>query len=142
MENIKELVILIAEDDDGHAELIQSGLVESGVCNEIIRFSNGEDTWNFLYASKNPKLKDYKNYLLLLDIHMPQMDGVEVLRLIKSDPKLKEMPVIMLTTTDDPEEVEECYQIGCNIYITKPVDFIKFAETLNHLGLFLQIVKV
>ena len=140
MENIKELVILIAEDDDGHAELIQSGLVESGVRNKIIRFSNGEDAWNFLYASK--KQKDSKYYLLLLDIHMPQMDGVEILRLIKSDPKLKEMPVIILTTTDDPREIEECYQIGCNIYITKPVDFVKFAETLNHLGLFLQIIKV
>lgn len=140
MENIKELVILIAEDDDGHAELIQSGLVESGVRNKIIRFSNGEDAWNFLYASK--KQKDSKYYLLLLDIQMPQMDGVEVLRLIKSDPKLKEMPVIILTTTDDPREIEECYQIGCNIYITKPVDFVKFAETLNHLGLFLQIIKV
>ena len=80
--------------------------------------------------------------LIFLDIHMPQMDGVEVLRLIKSDPKLKEMPVIILTTTDDPREIEECYQIGCNIYITKPVDFVKFAETLNHLGLFLQIIKV
>jgi len=129
MENIKEIVILIAEDDDGHAELIQSGLVESGV-------------WNFLYTSKNKEGKDQKHYLLLLDIHMPQMDGLEVLRLIKSDNKLKEMPVIMLTTTDDPREVEECYQIGCNIYVTKPVDFIKFTETLNHLGLFLQIVKV
>lgn len=142
MESNKELVILIAEDDDGHAELIQSGLVESGVCNEIIRFSNGEETWDFLLQSKNNRIKHCKHYLLLLDIHMPQMDGVEVLRLIKSDNKLKEMPVIMLTTTDDPREVEECYQIGCNIYITKPVDFMKFAETLKHLGLFLQIVKV
>ena len=142
MENIKEIVILIAEDDDGHAELIQSGLVASGVCKEIIRFTNGEDIWNFLYTSQNKEGKDQKHYLLLLDIHMPQMDGLEVLRLIKSDNKLKEMPVIMLTTTDDPREVEECYQIGCNIYVTKPVDFIKFIETLNHLGLFLQIVKV
>ena len=142
MENYKELVILIAEDDDGHAELIRTGLIKSGVCNEIIRFSNGENIWDFLLTSKNKKTKNQKHYLLLLDIHMPQMDGVEVLRLIKSDDKLKEMPVIMLTTTDDPREVEECYQIGCNIYITKPVDFFKFAETLNHLGLFLQIVKV
>lgn len=142
MEDNKELVILIAEDDDGHAELIQSGLVESGVCNETIRFSNGEETWNFLRQSKNNKTTQHKHYLLLLDIHMPRMDGVEVLRLIKSDNKLREMQVIMLTTTDDPREVEECYQIGCNIYITKPVDFIKLAETLNHLGLFLQIVKV
>ena len=141
MENLKELVILIAEDDDGHAELIRSALIESGICNKIIRFSNGEETWFFLSATKNKKPKDHKQYLLLLDIHMPQMDGMEVLGLIKSDNILKEIPVIMLTTTDDPREIEECYQIGCNIYITKPVDFIKFADTLNRLGLFLQIIK-
>lgn len=142
MVNLKELVILIAEDDDGHAELIRDGLIELGICNEIIRFSNGEDTWNFLCASKNKKPKDCKNYLLLLDINMPKMDGVEVLRLIKSDSTLKKTPVIMITTTDDPKEVEECYQIGCNIYITKPVDFTKFTEILNYLCLSLQIVKV
>ncbi len=142
MENLKKLVILIAEDDNGHAELIRSGLVESGVCNEIIRFSNGEEIWNYLLDSKKRETKKRNHYLLLLDINMPLMDGIEVLRLIKSDDKLKEMPVIMLTTTDNPIEIEECYQIGCNIYVTKPVDFIKFTDTLNRLGLFIQIVKV
>ncbi|RPH25022.1 MAG: response regulator, partial [Bacteroidales bacterium] len=83
-----------------------------------------------------------KSYLLLLDINMPKMDGVEVLRRIKADEELKEIPVVMLTTTDDPREVEACYKIGCNIYITKPVDFFKFAETLKRLSLFIQIVKI
>jgi CheY-like chemotaxis protein len=83
-----------------------------------------------------------KSYLLLLDINMPRMDGVEVLRRLKADESLKEIPVMMLTTTDDPREVEACYRIGCNIYITKPVDFQKFSETLKSLGLFLQVVKV
>lgn len=145
MEKYKELVILIAEDDPGHAELIQDGLVDSGICNKIIRFANGEEVWNFLsgHASKDKEARDHSNnYLLLLDIRMPKMDGLEVLKRIKDSAELKEIPVMMLTTTDDPREVEECYKLGCNMYITKPVDFAKFAETLKRLGLFVQIVKI
>jgi CheY-like chemotaxis protein len=142
MNTYKELIILIAEDDDGHAELIIEGLVESGVKNKFFRFTNGEEAWEFLSQTGKNAVRDTdKNYLLLLDINMPKMDGTEVLRRIKSNPELKETPIIMLTTTDDPREVEACYKLGCNIYITKPVDFVKFTETLKRLGLFLQIVK-
>lgn len=143
MTNYKELIILIAEDDDGHAELISEGLIDSGVKNEIIRFSNGEETWHFLSGTGGKKMMDKsKNYLLLLDINMPVMDGIEVLRLMKADTKLKEIPVMMLTTTDDPREVEACYRIGCSVYITKPIEFLKFTETLKRLGLFIQVVKI
>lgn len=143
MKNYKEMIILIAEDDDGHAELIKEGLLEFGVSNDIIRFSNGEEVWLFLSGSENNPARDENlSYLLLLDINMPKMDGVEVLKRIKADDKLKEMPVVMLTTTDDPREVESCYKLGCNFYITKPVDFVKFAETLKRLSLFIQIVKL
>lgn len=143
MKNYKELVILIAEDDDGHAELIQAGLRESGVCNKIIRFTNGEDAWFFLSGTGEDEIRDpNKAYMLLLDINMPKMDGIEVLKRIKADKNLKEIPILMLTTTDDPREVETCYKLGCNMYITKPVDFIKFAETLKRMGLFIQIVKI
>jgi len=143
MKDYKELIILITEDDDGHAELIKEGLVNAGVCNKTIRFSNGEEAWLFLSGSGDSGVRDKnKSYLLLLDINMPKMDGLEVLRRLKSSDELKEIPVMMLTTTDDPREVEECYRLGCNMYITKPVDFIKFAETLKRLGLFIQIVKI
>lgn len=143
MNAYKEMIILVAEDDDGHAELIKEGLLDSGVCNQIIRFSDGEETWSFLSRTSTKQVRDIeKSYLLLLDINMPKMDGVEVLRRIKSDPELKDTPVMMLTTTDDPREVETCYHLGCNLYITKPIDFSKFAETLKRLGLFIQIVKV
>ena len=73
---------------------------------------------------------------------MPKMDGIEVLRRMKSDDDLKEIPIMMLTTTDDPREVEACYKLGCNIYITKPIDFNKFTEMLTRLGLFIQIIKI
>jgi CheY-like chemotaxis protein len=143
MENLKEVIILIAEDDDGHAELIKDGLEDSGICNQVIRFSNGEEVWQFISCTGDKGVRDKnKSYLLLLDINMPKMNGEEVLTRIKSNMELKEMPVIMLTTTDDPREVETCYQLGCNLYIVKPIEFLKFAETLKLLGLFIQIVKI
>lgn len=143
MSEYKEMIILIAEDDDGHADLIETGLKDSGICNQILRFCNGEVLWSFLSGEDFLKCQDVeKKYLLLLDINMPLMDGVEVLKRVKSHGFLKEIPIIMLTTTDDPREVETCYQLGCNFYITKPVDFVKFAEMLSRLGLFLQIVKL
>jgi CheY-like chemotaxis protein len=143
MGNRKEMIILIAEDDDGHAELIQEGLQEAGVCNAIRRFANGEETWQFLAGTNAKEVRDPgKAYLLLLDINMPKMDGVEVLKRMKRHDGLKDIPVMMLTTTDDPREVEECYQLGCSVYITKPVNFGQFAETLHRLGLFVQIVTI
>lgn len=143
MNTYKELTILIAEDNDGHADLIMEGLKESGICNDIIRFVDGKQTWDFISGKgENIVVDKDKSYLLLLDINMPKMDGIEVLERIKSNEDLKNLPVIMLTTTDDPREVERCYSLGCNIYVTKPVDFLKFAETLKRLGLFIQVVKV
>lgn len=142
MEEYRVMIILIAEDDDGHAELIQEGLREAGVYNKILRFSNGEALWQFLISTAPSAREKNQGYLLLLDINMPRIDGVEILRRMKSDAVLKDIPVIMLTTTDDPREVEQCYQLGCSVYITKPIDFSKFAETLHRLGLFVQIVKI
>jgi len=136
-------LIVIAEDDDGHAELIREGLVSAGVHNRVLRFSNGQEAWDYFSVLRNcPERIGETAHLLLLDINMPIMDGVEVLKRMKEDPVLREIPVIMLTTTDDPREIEQCYKVGCNVYVTKPVDFTRFAETLKRLGLFLQIVKV
>lgn len=142
METYREIIILIAEDDDGHAELIKEGLGDVGVCNKMIRFKNGEEVCQYFDVQcKDILVKDIA-YLLLLDINMPKMNGIEVLRKMKSDILLKEIPIIMLTTTDDQREVEQCYKLGCNLYITKPVDFIKLSEILNRLGLLIQIVKI
>lgn len=138
-----EIIILIAEDDDGHAELIVEGLRDTGLKNKIIRFDNGKDIWDYLVdVHKDGVPKNNTEYLVMLDINMPLLDGTEVLRKIKNNENMKNIPVIMLTTTDDPREIEKCYQLGCNVYITKPVEFIKFAETLQKLGFFLQIIKV
>lgn len=141
--NRTEVTILIAEDDDGHAELIREHLGDAGISNPLIRFTNGQEVWDFLACGgPGPCREDQQAYLLLLDIRMPKMDGVEVLKRIKADPALRAMPVIMLTTTNDPREVQQCYELGCNCYVTKPVLYQNFAEALKRLGLFISIIQV
>jgi CheY-like chemotaxis protein len=139
----KEVIILIAEDDEGHARLIEKNLTRAGLHNPIERFTNGQEILDFLFrrgpgSHRSPDTP----YLLLLDIRMPKVDGVEVLRQVKDDPELRKMPIIMLTTTDDPREVERCHALGCSTYIVKPVIYEKFAEAINRMGLFISLVQV
>ncbi len=139
----EQVVILVAEDDDGHASLIKKNLSRAGLKNDILRFADGQAILDFLFC-RGPgphRVKDTA-YLLMLDIRMPKVDGVEVLRQIKADPNLRKLPVIMVTTTEDPREVERCHGIGCNSYVHKPVDYEKFVETINQLGLFIALVQV
>ncbi|HEV2390732.1 MAG TPA: response regulator [Verrucomicrobiae bacterium] len=143
MSEAREVVILIAEDDAGHARLIEKNLTRGGLHNKIERFANGQAVLDFLFRRGAGSHRAHDTpYLLLLDIRMPQVDGVEVLRQIKENPELRKIPVIMLTTTDDPREVERCHAIGCASYIVKPVDYDKFAEAIKSLGLYISLVKV
>ena len=135
--------ILIAEDDEGHAALIKKNLKRAGFRNNFLHFKDGQEVLDFLFKSgEGPHRISGKSYLLLLDIRMPKVDGVEVLRQIKEDSELSKLPVIMLTTTDDPREIENCHNLGCNVYITKPVDCEQFIDAIKTLGLFLKMVKV
>lgn len=139
----KEIHIIIAEDDDGHAALINKNLRRAGIENDIIRFADGQQVLDFLFKKGDgPHRKAGDSYLLLLDIRMPKVDGIEVLRQLKADEELRKIPVIMVTTTDDPREVEHCHLLGCSNYITKPVDYEKFVNAIRQLGLFLMIVQV
>jgi CheY-like chemotaxis protein len=137
------LTIVLAEDDDGHANLIHRNLERAGLTNGFIRVKDGQEVLELIRGQGQFAGRTiHGDYLLLLDINMPRVDGVEVLRQIKADPRLATIPVIMLTTTDDPREVERCYKLGCNVYITKPVAYDKFVEAIRQLGLFLQVVKI
>ena len=143
MSNTRQIVILIAEDDVGHARLIEKNLARAGLNNPIIRFENGQAILDFLFRGAGPPRRNPDTaYLLLLDIRMPQVDGAEVLRQVKEDKELRKIPVIMLTTTDDPREVERCHALGCSSYIVKPVDYDKFADAIKNLGLFISLVEV
>ncbi|SHJ97962.1 Response regulator receiver domain-containing protein [Tangfeifania diversioriginum] len=139
----KELKIILAEDDEGHASLIKRNLKRAGLMNEIIHFKDGQETLDFLFQGKKDK-DEIKNVasLLLLDIKMPRVDGIDVLRKVKQDEFLKKMPVVMITTTDDPREIDKCHELGCSNYITKPIDYDKFVAAIRQLGLFLLIVEV
>ena len=92
------------------------------------------------YAAK--RLRDDIPDVITLDVEMPRMDGVEVLRRIKAHPELHSLPVIMLTTTDNPREVAECYSLGCNSYVTKPVNFDDFSEVIKRLGMFISVIAI
>nr|WP_320023270.1 response regulator [uncultured Draconibacterium sp.] len=138
----KELTIILAEDDEGHATLIKRNLKRSGLLNEIIHFKDGQETLDFLNNVKDKNEKNNLPSLLLLDIKMPKVNGIEVLRQVKQDPSLKKMPVIMITTTDDPREIATCHELGCSNYITKPIDYDKFVSAIRKLGLFLLVVEV
>ena len=139
----REVTILIADDDAGHARLIEKNLQRVGLNNPILRFENGQDILDFLLRRGNgPKRATSAAYLLLLDIRMPKVDGVEALRQIRSNAELRKLPVVMLTTTDDPREVARCHGLGCSSYIVKPVDYEKFSEAVMQLGLFVSLVEV
>ena len=138
-----EVIILVADDDDGHAGLIEKNLGRAGIANQIIRFQDGQAIVDFLFCrGSGPQRKPDAPYVLLLDIRMPKVDGTEVLRQVKAEPGLRQMPVIMITTTDDPREVAHCHALGCNSYITKPVEYDDFVNAIRQLGLFLAVVQV
>jgi len=139
----KDADIIIAEDDNGHAALIIKNLKRAGIENRIIHFGDGEETLNFFFMKgEGPHREKGRGYLLLLDIRMPRVDGLEVLLRIKEDEELRKIPVIIITTTDDPKDVDYCYKLGCSNYITKSVDYEKFIETSRHLGQFLLSLEI
>lgn len=137
------LVILLAEDDPGHATLIRRNLKRSGFVNEVVHVPDGQEALDYVFSegayagSPRPEA-----LVILLDINMPRMNGAETLKRLKADEDTKKIPVIMLTTTDDPREVQHCYELGCSVYVTKPVEYEKFSEAVKQIGIFLQIVQL
>jgi len=143
MTQSQHVTIVMIEDDEGHAKLIEKNLRRAGIMNEIIHIDNGRKASEYLlgtgeYAKDRPATP----MLILLDLNLPELDGFQILEAIKKDDKTKLIPVIILTTTDNPREVERCYALGCNVYVTKPVEYEAFADSIRKLGLLLAVVKV
>jgi CheY-like chemotaxis protein len=135
--------ILIVDDDEGHTELVRRNLRRLGITNTVIALNNGRAALDYVFRIGAFASRQNGHLLVLLDINMPGgLDGVEVLRQIKLDPEKRKILVIMLTTTDDPREVDTCYALGCNVYMTKPIDPSQFMEALTRLGLFISVVSV
>ncbi len=139
----EHVTIVMIEDDDGHAKLIEKNLRRAGIMNEIVHLDNGRKAAEYLlgkgqYAENRPSAP----MLILLDLNLPELDGFQILEMIKKDDQTKLIPVIILTTTDNPREVERGYALGCNVYVTKPVEYEAFADSIRKLGLLLAVVKV
>ncbi len=135
-------VILIAEDDEGHFTLMCRNLHRNGLSNEILRFRDGSELLDYLERLKLEEELYSRPHLLFLDIRMPKVDGLEVLARIKSDSSLRRMPVIIITTAADLAIVEQCHQLGCCMYLVKPVEYDKFVQMMQKVGSFLSIVEL
>jgi CheY-like chemotaxis protein len=138
MSEQRPMTIMLVEDDPGHALLIEKNLRRAGVAAEIVKLPNGKEALEYLDRACE---KDaHPPLLMLLDLNMPVLDGFGVIQAVKSHAATSTIPIVVVTTTDTSSEVERCYSLGCNIYITKPVDYDAFSDTMRKLGMFLSIV--
>lgn len=143
MTGTETTAILLVEDDEGHATLVQRKLRRTGIVNEVIWARDGQGALDHVHCQGAYAGRErIAPLVILLDINMPRMGEIETLRQIKMDERTKTIPIVMLTTTDDPCEVEHCYELGCGASITKTVEYDAFCEVVRRLGLFLQIVAV
>ena len=138
MPDTQSVTILLVEDDPGHARLIERHLRRAHITNEIITLRDGQAAVDYLFGEG---LRHPLPLLILLDLNLPGLSGVQVLERLKADVRTQHMPVICLTTTDNPPDIERCYALGCNVHLTKPIAYEQFAEAIRQLGLFLAIVK-
>jgi CheY-like chemotaxis protein len=143
MSKQEPLTIIMIEDDEGHATLIERNIRRAGVSNEIIKFASGAPALDYLIGGGgNPGVRNGRPYMVLLDLNLPDMLGVDILKKLKETPKTERIPVIVLTTTDDKSEIQRCYDLGANVYVTKPVNYENFANAIRQLGLFFSVVQV
>jgi CheY-like chemotaxis protein len=137
MPDTSNVTILLVEDDPGHARLIEKNLRRANITNDIVKATDGQQAVDYLFGNGRAL-----SLLVLLDLNLPVLDGYQVLERMKADERTKRIPVIILTTTDDSREVSRCYELGCNVYITKPVDYEQFSEAIRKLGLFMAVLMV
>lgn len=130
--------IVMIEDDHGHARLIEKNIRRANISNEIVHFADGGSALDYLFS---PETQANGPVMILLDLNLPDMQGTDILARVKSDERLRRAPVVVLTTTDDKIEIQRCYDLGCNVYITKPVDYESFAGAIRQLGLFLAVIQ-
>ena len=139
----KPVDILLVEDNPDHAELTIKALKQNNVSNEVYVVNDGQEALDFMYHQG--KYADEKDFprpgLILLDIKLPKVDGIEVLKQLKDDPQFKSIPVIMLTTSDRDEEIAKSYADGANSYVVKPMDFEEFMKKVRELKLYWTITN-
>jgi CheY-like chemotaxis protein len=139
----KPVQIVMVEDDEGHARLIEKNIRRAGVSNEILAFKNGTEALAFLLGPDGTgTVSAGRQLLILLDLNLPDMTGIDILQKLKANVHTRRSPVVVLTTTDDAREIQRCYDLGANVYITKPVNYDGFANAIRQLGLFFAVMQV
>jgi CheY-like chemotaxis protein len=134
--------ILLVEDDPHDVELTLSALTENHLTNEIVVARDGAEALDYLYRRGSYQSREARNpAVILLDLKLPKVDGLEVLKRIKADPDLKTVPVVMLTSSREEQDLVESYNSGSNAYVVKPVGFHDFAEAVRELGLFWTVIN-
>ena len=142
MNDHRSVSIVMIEDDEGHARLIEKNIRRAGILNDIKHFTDGTTALTYMFESPDGPAFNGPA-LVLLDLNLPDMSGTDILTRIKAEGSpLRRTPVVVLTTTDDKVEIQRCYDLGCNVYITKPVNYESFAQAIRQLGLFLTVIQV
>jgi CheY-like chemotaxis protein len=140
MENLKR--ILLVEDDSKDIELTLAALAEYNLANEVAVARDGVEALDYLYRRGSFAQHPPGNpVVMLLDLKMPRMDGVQVLRQIKADEQLRLIPVVVLTSSSESQDLQACYQLGVNAYVVKPVRFIEFIESVKQTGVFWALIN-
>ena len=140
---MKTKIILLVEDNPSDIGLTQRALAKSHIANEMVVAEDGQEALDYLFAGGQYTGRDVSNLpaLVLLDLKLPRVDGLEVLRQIRADPRTSRLPVVVLTTSKEEQDVAQSYDLGANSYIRKPVDFIQFAQAIEHLGLYWLVLN-
>ena len=140
---MKPKIILLVEDNPSDVELTRRALAKSRIANELVVAEDGQEALDYLFATGKHTGRDMSNIpaLVLLDLKLPGMDGLEVLRQIRGDPRTSRLPVVILTTSMEEQDVAQSYDLGANSYIRKPVDFTQFAQAVEHLGLYWLVLN-
>jgi CheY-like chemotaxis protein len=134
--------ILLAEDNPKDVELTIEALSEHNLANNIVVVKDGVEAMEYLRYEGNYKQRKHENpAVLLLDIKMPRMDGIEVLKAVRSDDKLKTIPVVILTSSREEPDLKKCYELGVNAYVVKPVNFKDFIEAVKQIGIFWALIN-
>ncbi|MCJ2027804.1 response regulator [Methylobacterium sp. J-067] len=135
--------IVMIEDDEGHARLIERNIRRAGVNNEIVPFRDGTSALTYLFGPDGSgEVSQRRHLLILLDLNLPDMTGIDILEKVKANAHTRRSPVIVLTTTDDAREIQRCYDLGANVYVTKPVNYEGFANAIRQLGLFFSVMQI
>ncbi len=134
--------IMLAEDNPKDVELTLEALSEHNLANQVIVVKDGVEAIEYLHCQGKYKMRNKGNpAVLLLDIKMPRMDGIEVLKAIREDPALKTLPVVMLTSSREEPDLKRSYELGANAYVVKPVDFKDFIEAVKQVGVFWAVIN-